>query len=297
MRRWTLLIALSACGVAGEETASISSAQEAPPCPLTVAGDFDQDLKSDLLWRHALSGRVVVWYMNGVAHVGGEYVSPGMPDPGWRVFGTADFDRDGDPDILWQNTVSKRVVYWWMKEAVHVGGDYTSPADGEPGATMVGTGHFNAVGCAINDCHPDILWSSGQSLIAWFMRGLVRVGREVLSNVHPAPAIGTADFDRDGSSDVVFHDAASDTVCIQRFVGTVGREVTCPGTMGSRWSLAAIGRYHDERSSDLVWRSDVDGSIVVWLMRGTTKVGESSITPPLGPDGRVDRNWELVGPR
>ena len=41
-----------------------------------VRGDFNQDGKTDILWRHDLSGENVLWYMNGAVLAGGSSPPP-----------------------------------------------------------------------------------------------------------------------------------------------------------------------------------------------------------------------------
>src|SRR6185295_13278211 len=40
------------------------------------ARDFDRDGKGDLLWRHAVSGRLVLWGMDGLYRKSGTILSP-----------------------------------------------------------------------------------------------------------------------------------------------------------------------------------------------------------------------------
>ena len=66
--------------------------------------DFNRDRRSDLLWRHDVSGQNVAWFMNGVDLVSGTFTDPAsLPDPGWRIVGTNDFNADGQADLLWRH--------------------------------------------------------------------------------------------------------------------------------------------------------------------------------------------------
>ena len=50
--------------------------------------DFDGDGKTDLLWRHAVSGRLVVWWMDGIYRRAGGFTSPdGALETAWTVVG------------------------------------------------------------------------------------------------------------------------------------------------------------------------------------------------------------------
>jgi hypothetical protein len=138
------------------------------------AADFNQDGKPDLLWRHGVSGQIVVWYMDGATLLSGTFTTPSaLPDPGWAIVGTADFNSDARPDILWHHAGSGQVVVWHMSGASLLGGTFTDPAALTDAAwRLVATGDFN------DDGKPDLVWrhtGSGQ-VVAWFLDGPRLVG-------------------------------------------------------------------------------------------------------------------------
>ena len=83
----------------------------------------------------------------------------------WNIVGSGDFNADGKPDILWENSSTGQHVILFM--------DGTSPIGGADLGTLptswkiVGSGDFNG------DGQPDILWQNsvtGQRVI-WLMNG------------------------------------------------------------------------------------------------------------------------------
>jgi hypothetical protein len=133
-------------------------------------GDFDSDGKPDILWHHAVSGQIVLWFMDDATMTSGTLTTPpSLPDTGWQIGGSGDFNRDAKADILWRHGVSGEVVVWYMNGAVLTGGVFTNPsALVDTGWRIVGTGDFNL------DTKPDILWHhafSGQ-VVVWYMDGV-----------------------------------------------------------------------------------------------------------------------------
>jgi hypothetical protein len=130
-------------------------------------GDFDQDARPDILWRHDTSGENVLWYMTGTVLQSGTFLTPSsLTDVRWKMAGVADFDRDGRQDILWHHNTSGQAVLWYMNGSVLASGTFTDP----PGLSDVGW-HMVAVGDYNADQKPDIVWRhqvSGQNVV-WFM--------------------------------------------------------------------------------------------------------------------------------
>ena len=76
-------------------------------------GDFNGDLKKDILLRDPSTGAVDMWLMNGTSMSSWATVYPGG-DPNWTIAGTGDFNGDGKADILWRNTSTGQVTMWLM---------------------------------------------------------------------------------------------------------------------------------------------------------------------------------------
>src|SRR6185503_5336502 len=107
----------------------------------------------DILWRHLVTGDMAVWFMNGVSLVTGTFTTPSaLADLGWQVAATADFNRDGHPDIFWRHASSGENAIWYMNGTVLTGGTLLTPAAVDTSWTMAGAADFN------RDGHTDLLW-------------------------------------------------------------------------------------------------------------------------------------------
>jgi hypothetical protein len=57
---------------------------------ISAVGDYTvpADGKPDIVWRHAVSGQNVIWFMDGVVLQSGTFTNPSaLPDVGWRMVG------------------------------------------------------------------------------------------------------------------------------------------------------------------------------------------------------------------
>ena len=78
-------------------------------------GDFDLNGSSDLVWRHDDDGFVAVWKMNGTALSASVLTSPNsVSDLTWKMVGTGDFNKDGNWDLLWWDSVNGYLSAWYM---------------------------------------------------------------------------------------------------------------------------------------------------------------------------------------
>jgi hypothetical protein len=55
---------------------------------VAAVGDYNTDERPDIVWRHQVSGQVVVWFMNDATLLGGAFTNPSsLPDTNWKLVG------------------------------------------------------------------------------------------------------------------------------------------------------------------------------------------------------------------
>jgi hypothetical protein len=92
-------------------------------------GDFNLDGKTDILWRHALSGQNVVWLLEGTSLISGAFTNPPtLADVNWRMVATGDYNFDGRVDIVWRHSASGQNVMWFMNGIDLISGAFTNPS-------------------------------------------------------------------------------------------------------------------------------------------------------------------------
>jgi lysophospholipase L1-like esterase len=138
---------------------------------LVGIADLNGDGNPDLLWQEEISGDIYYWLMNGTQMTSGGYFPQGQSGllTGWELIGAADLNRDGHPDLLWQETASGNIYYWIMNGVQMVqGGYFPGAANGlTEDLRLVGTMDVNGDGL------PDLLWQeiTTGKILYWIMSG------------------------------------------------------------------------------------------------------------------------------
>jgi hypothetical protein len=198
--------------------------------------DFDGDRQSDILWRHEGSGQAVLWFMDGVTLKSGTFLTPAaLPDTGWKMAGTGNFNGDGKPDIVWHHQGSGEIAIWFMNGSVLTSGTFTTPsALADTNWKLVGVSDFNA------DNRPDLLWHhavSGQ-LVLWHMNGSVLAdGVFTTPSAFPdtswkVTAVG--DYNSDRRPDILWRNDVSGELLVWYMddATRIGVAATTPGAVG-----------------------------------------------------------------
>jgi hypothetical protein len=288
--------------------------------PFRIVGleDFDQDGSADIVWHHALTGEVQIWFMNGSnlvrrATLDARDGGPTMATAPWRLAGTGDFNRDGNADLLWHNNLTGDVVAWYLRGSSRVGGGYVSSSNGAvPRArdpwNVVAAADFN------QDYGADIVWhnrQTGQTRI-WFMNGTtlasyvdVDANRDGGGHLVRAPwsIVGAGDYNGDFDTDLLWHNDATGEVQIWYLnrASRIGRAtvdanrdgggalVGKPWQIVPRFSRLVASDFDQDGSSDVLWR-DTQGQTAIWFMSGGTLAGQAY---PGGVDPGL--TWKIQG--
>jgi hypothetical protein len=266
-----------------------------PPSASAVP-DFNGDGKPDLVWRNATTGRTTIWYMDGATWNGGYAdVLPELTGSEWVIVGVADFNNDTHPDLLWRNTASGRTTIWYMNGATWNGGYAdVEPTLSDPNWSIVSIADFN------RDGSQDLLWrnsSTGRTTI-WYMTGPTWNGG--YADVEPTLAdpnwsiLGIADFNRDGSQDLLWRNSSTGRTTIWYMTGPTwngGYADVEPTVSDPDWQIVAIRDFNNDGSPDLLWRNSSNYRTTVWYMTGPTWNGNWGDLLPIVSDP----SWIIIG--
>jgi FG-GAP-like repeat/PKD domain len=264
---------------------AVSSALAAT-CP--ASNDFNNDGKSDVLWRKSdSSGNDYIFLMNAASVTGGGYTNS-VPDPKWQIVGTGDFDGDGKADILWRKSdTGDDYIFLMNGTTVQAGSNYTNAVP-DTHWKVAGIGDFDGDGKA------DILWrnnATGQNYI-FFMNGTtVRTTSGYTNTVDTSWTVaGIGDLDGDGKSDILWRNSVTGQDYIFFMNGaTVQAASRYTNTVDTSWTVAGIGDFDGDGKADILWRNSDSGEDYIFFMNGATVLGSSGYT------NSVASPWTIVG--
>jgi hypothetical protein len=206
----------------------------------------------------------------------------------------ADFNGDGNSDILWQNRVTGDRVIWLMNDHQQIISDiYLPPV--APEWQIASSADFDRNG------QVDIL---GQNRITgdrviWLMNETQQIGEVPLPRIDPAwQIVGAGDFDGDGQVDILWRDnnTAQRVIWLMNGIQPI-RDIYLP-LVAPEWQIVGTGDFNENGKVDILWQSANTGQRVIWFLDGTETVNDFYL-PPVAPEWQVggtgdfDRNGQV----
>ena len=176
-----------------------------------AVGDFNNDGKSDIIFRNFKTGQNLVWNMDGVDFVGDSTIGRAVPDPNWEIVGAGDFNNDGKDDLLLRNAEADQNLLWYMNDSQIQSEGLLGRALGSDNWQISGVADFNQDGqedIVLRHQSPDGL---GQNIV-WFMDGNEIIGEAVIGREVPDvnwEIIGAGDSTGDGKADLILWNKSS----------------------------------------------------------------------------------------
>ena len=170
-----------------------------------------------------LGGRTLAIETTGIATFSGWYtLNNGSGTSGWHVVAAADFDGNGVPDLVWQNTTNSQVnvnYYGGSGGATLIGYAVLNTGSGTSGWKVVAAADFDG------NHVPDLIWqnqSTGQVNVNYYggSGGATMIGYAVLNSgagTSGWSAVAAADFDQNGVPDLVWQNGSSGQVNVNYY--------------------------------------------------------------------------------
>jgi hypothetical protein len=225
-----------------------------------VGGDFDANGRGDLLAQ--TSSGSAVFGLNSTS--GFQTHSVFGSATVWTVVGVGNFDKVGQPDVVWQNPTGT-VVLWALNSSSTPQVFYLFS-----GASVW---RVAAVADVDLDTNPDLIWQSpsGQ-VVVWFMQGPNVSSTQVLwssSSEYRLAAVG--DFNGDSYADIVWqHPGGQVVMWLMQGMTRLASPIVFNGT--TPWQVVAASDLDANGRSDLVWRGPAS-HFVIWSMNGGAAAG------------------------
>lgn len=216
---------------------------------VVAEGDFNGDLRSELVLRHCrLGGNRLL----GAGSTAGSMLAS-MP-ASWRVVASGDFNADGIADLLWQRRDGSTQL-WPSADARRR----------RAGAKLASGWHVAATGDFDGDGRADVFWRHGPTgaNLIWRAGGLLGSRRAPAVLDQRWRVIGSGDLDADGRSDVVWRQSISGVNSMWSGADSM-RSKTLGTLADSAWALVSVGDFDADRHADLAWQNTRTGQTMLW---------------------------------
>ena len=236
--------------------------------------DFNNDRKSDILWRHATNGQNRTYLMNGFSK--DEKSINVVADLNWKIKGTADFDDDRVADILWRNTsTGENYIYRMKDDATILSSLYVNTLP-DQNWKIAGTGDFD------DDGKADILWrnsSTGENRIYLMSMNTITADLYVSTIVDTNWEVrGTGDFNGDRKSDILFRNKVTGRIWMYLMDGATVATSSHVAFTGTDWEIYGDGDFDGDRKSDILWRNKINGRVWMYLMNGPLIITDNHVS-------------------
>ncbi len=99
-----------------ESEALIGRDVEDPNWSIVGTGDFNADGKTDIIWQNQAADQILAWYMDGQGGIEREaLIGRDLGDSNWTIEAMADFNGDGQSDMILRNSESGQNLLWEME--------------------------------------------------------------------------------------------------------------------------------------------------------------------------------------
>ena len=221
----------------GGKTASASFAVTVA-APGGVKGDFNGDRQPDLLFQDA-GGFLATWFMNGGSLSSATFLLPSnVGDVSFKVAATADFNKDGQEDVLFQGADGTLAV-WLMRGADQVSSTLLTPSNpGDANWRVVASGDVNRDGKA------DLVFQHADGTLAvWYLDGTTLSSAALISPANPGAGwrvVAVGDMNADGKTDLVFQHT-DNTLAMWTMDGATLSSAALlePSNSGAGWKVVA----------------------------------------------------------
>ena len=180
---------------------------------LVAVKHLDSDQHPDLVWWHQETGDIAIWYMRNTDIKFIHRPFQNRPAEDWKPIDIADFDNDGQPDIVWWNQNQSQIEFWyvnqWGSERLTVKGVSDILQSEQSEDRLISTADFD------NNGTPDLVFVNQrtQAYSLWSMDHQLLIAADPLPWTIDASTelIAMKDYNKDGTPDLLLQANAPGT--------------------------------------------------------------------------------------
>ncbi|MFT3695989.1 MAG: M4 family metallopeptidase [Kofleriaceae bacterium] len=216
---------------------------------LKGVGSFFGGQKKDILWEQCNTGTdcggpMSIWIINNNQFLASQILAEAPVSS--TLIAIADFDNDGFDDLLFRNTTTGQLTFWYLKS--ENGNAVTVHPVTFGMAFDVANHEFLGVGDFFRDGFPDILWRDPNGYVfVWKMLGLNNTpsygGAALVSNTKDAFR-GIIDFDGNGTSDILWQSKVGSALTVWDMNGA-DLKGTWPAGAATGVTVGPLGYFDD----------------------------------------------------
>ena len=281
-------------------TTSLASSlsEKNAPSSLAVPRDYNNDNKSDILWRNQVTGELRMYQMNSNSVINNLSVSQ-ISDLNLEIVGTGDFNADGNSDIVLRHAITGENKIYFMNGS-SISANATINTEPDLNWKVTGTGDFNGDGKA------DILWRNVATGDNWLylMNGATIINDIKINTISDQAwkVAGSGDFNGDGKDDILWRHSTNGRVWMYHMDSSTIIASNHVAFTGLDWDIEDAGDFDGDGKADILWRNNIHGRVWAYLMNGSTistsnhlaftgLVWEIQATADYNGDGKTDIFW------
>jgi hypothetical protein len=194
----------------------------------------------------------------------------------------ADFNGDGRPDYVLQNTSTRQTAIWYLNNNVFIGSAY--------GPTLAVGWGLRSVADFNRDSHSDygLFAPATHQTALWYLSGPTFIGSAYGPTLPSGwELVGAADFNGDGSPDYVLFNASTRQTAIWYMNNNVQVGSSYGPTLPPGWNLIGVADFNRDGHPDYALFNSGTGQTAIWYLSGPTFIGSA-----YGPS--VPGGWALA---
>lgn len=247
----------------------------------SIPGSGDE-LSRAIYWRNRLTG--ANWYHQmDQAQITDSHLVDRVEDANWKLVAIADFNGDGEDDLLWRHQVIGTNWMYLMQGGKVQESRYVN---------QVSDLNWMVAGAAdlTGDGKADVVLRHTQTGLNWLytMNGNQITANQKIDQVTTDWFIaGLGDFNGDGMADILWRNPHSGINWLYTMSGAAIESSKKLSTTATEWDVAGVADFDDNGVSDVLWRNNQTGLNWLYLMDANGIMTNSRLNVV------QDTNWQV----